>query len=97
MKLKLGRKRRELTEEETESPSISAETLAGLLDIKRHTVPEGFTEVETYPLKAPFSYASIVQSEDTGTYLYIVDELLMTKEENDLFHRMRNILEYEFL
>ena len=67
MKLKLGRKRRELTEEETESPSISAETLAGLLDIKRHTVPEGFTEVETYPLKAPFSYASIVQSEDTGT------------------------------
>jgi flagellar protein FlaI len=95
MKLKLGRKRRELTEEETESPSISAETLAGLLDLKRHTVPEGFTEVETYPLKAPFSYASIVQSEDTGTYLYIVDELLMTKEENDLFHRMRNILEYE--
>jgi hypothetical protein len=37
--------------------------------------------VETYPLKAPFSYASIVQNEATSELLYIVDELPLEKEE----------------
>ena len=80
---------------EEEAAGISREMLAGYLDLKNWTVPEGYSEVETYPLKAPFSYAVIVQEEETGAYLYIVDELSLTKEENDLFFRMRNILEFE--
>jgi flagellar protein FlaI len=95
MKMKLLKKgKKEASEDEAES-GISEETLAGYLNLKRFTVPEGYVEVETYPLKAPFSYASIVQNEDTGVYLYVVDELSLTKEESDLFFRLRNILEYE--
>lgn len=80
---------------EEETPGVSREMLAGYLDLKNWTVPEGYTEIETYPLKAPFSYATIVQEEETGAYLYIVDELSLTKEENELFSRMKNILEFE--
>lgn len=93
MKVKL--KKKETYEEQEADLGVSEETLAGYLNLKRLTVPEGYAEVETYPLKAPFSYASIVQNEDTGVYLYIVDELLLTKEENDLYFRLKNILEYE--
>ncbi|MFQ6068535.1 MAG: type II/IV secretion system ATPase subunit [Candidatus Bathyarchaeia archaeon] len=96
MKLKLGKKEKKETHEEEETAfGVSEETLAGYLNLKRWTVPEGYVEVETYPLKAPFSYASIVQNEETGTYLYVVDELPLTKEENDLFFKVKNILEYE--
>ncbi len=94
MKLKLQKKGKEKLEEE-EADAVSEETLAGYLNLKRWTVPEGYAEVETYPLKAPFSYASVVQNEDTGVYFYIIDELPLAKEETDLFFRMRNILEYE--
>lgn len=96
MKVRLRKKRKGKTQEEEKTKfSISEEDLAGYLNLKRWTVPEGYAETETYPLKAPFSYAFIVQNEETGAYLYIVDELPLTKEENDLFFRMRNISEYE--
>jgi flagellar protein FlaI len=96
MKLNLKKKvNHETSQQQEQEFGVSEETLAGYLNLKKWTVPEGYVEVETYPLKAPFSYASIVQHEDTGTFLYIIDELLLTKEENDLFHRMKNILEYE--
>jgi len=74
---------------------ISEEDLIGLLKVKRWRLPEGYAEVETYALKPPFSYACIAQNEDTAEYLYIVDELPLTKEEKEAFERMRNILEYE--
>ncbi|TET57298.1 secretion system protein E [Candidatus Bathyarchaeota archaeon] len=95
MKLSVQKRRKKEPSEKKEKFGISEETLAGYLDLRRWTVPEGYEEVETYPLKAPFSYASIVRSEDTGTYLYIVDELLLSREETDLFLRLRNILDYE--
>ncbi len=95
MKVKLHKKKQRREIEERPDLSVSEETLAGYLDLKRFTVPEGCSEVETYPLKAPYSYASIVQDEETGVHFYIVDELSLTKEENDLFFRMKNILEYE--
>ncbi len=96
MKLKLRKKgKKEENDENEEAIDISEEALAGYLNLNRWTVPEGYVEVETYPLRPPFSYASIVQNEETGVYLYVVDELLLTKEENDIFFRMKNILEYE--
>ena len=96
MKVKLRKKRKKESSKEEEADfGVSEETLAGYLNLKRWTVPEGYVEVETYPLKAPFSYACIVQNEDTGVYLYVVDELPLTKEETDISFRMKNILEYE--
>jgi flagellar protein FlaI len=79
-----------VVEEET-----SAEDLAGYLGIQGCRVPEGYTQIESYPLKAPFSYAWIFQSETEMSYLYVVDELSMTKEEKETYKRLRNILEYE--
>lgn len=58
-------------------------------------VPEGYTHVESYPLKPPFSYAWIFQKENEPSYLYVVDELPLTREEKETYKRLRNILEYE--
>ena len=89
-KLKPRKKR----EREEKDEGVSQEALAGYLDIEGWTVPEGYFEVETYPLKPPFSYAAIVQNEDTAEYLYIVNELILKKKEIEAYNRMRNILEY---
>ncbi|UCG36686.1 MAG: type II/IV secretion system ATPase subunit [Candidatus Bathyarchaeota archaeon] len=97
MKLKLKKKGKRDTLKDESDFSVSEEALAGFLNLKRAAVPEGYEEAESYPLNAPFSYASIVQNEDTGTFLYIVDELLLSKDERDLLLRMNNILEYELL
>jgi flagellar protein FlaI len=78
-----------------EEENTSTEDLAGYLGIQGCRVPEGYTQVESYPLKAPFSYAWIFQSETETGYLYVVDELTMTREERDTYKRLRNILEYE--
>jgi len=92
-KPKLDRKNKKQEENASEEPPV--ETLVGYLGLKRRGAPEGYTEVETYPLKPPFSYASIVQSEATTELLYIVDELPLEKEEKEGFDRMKNVFEYE--
>jgi flagellar protein FlaI len=66
-----------------------------LLDVKKWSVPEGYVEIEYYPLKSPFSYAAIVQDEETLEYLYVLDELPLTKNEREGYFRLRNVLEYE--
>ncbi|MEM2916800.1 MAG: type II/IV secretion system ATPase subunit [Candidatus Bathyarchaeia archaeon] len=88
--LKIGKNK----EDRRDAESL-AEDLIGYLDIKKWGAPEGYVEVETYPLKPPFSYACIVQNEETSEYLYVVDELPLTNEERGAFYRMKNILEYE--
>lgn len=90
--MKLGKSKKEQVEEKEE---ISTADLAGYLGIQGCKLPEGYTQVESYSLKAPFSYAWIFQNETDLSYLYIVDELPMTKEEKDTYKRLRNILEYE--
>ena len=87
-----GKKKKEEVEEKEK---ISSEDLAGYLGIQGCRVPEGYIQVESYPLKPPFSYAWIFQDESEGGYLYVVDELTMTKEEREAYKRLRNILEYE--
>ncbi|MEM4247493.1 MAG: type II/IV secretion system ATPase subunit, partial [Candidatus Woesearchaeota archaeon] len=52
-------------------------------------------QIESYPLKPPYSYAWIFQEEAEGSFFYVVDELAMTKEERESYKRLRNILEYE--
>jgi len=78
---------RDLMKEEAE--------LAGFMEVQKWSVPEGYVEVEYYPLKPPFSYAAIIQNEETLEYLYVLDELPLTKEEREGYFRLRNILEFE--
>jgi len=94
MKLKRKKRKRDNKGEEADQ-DLPEETLAGYLDIKRRKAPEGYFEAESYPLKPPFSYASIAQNEDTAEYLYIVDELPLSLEEREVYARMKNVLEYE--
>ena len=81
--------------QEAQKNELTQEDLVGYLNLHRWGVPEGFFEVETYPLKPPFSYACIVQNEDTIEYLYIVDELPLDREEKDSYNKLKNVLEYE--
>jgi flagellar protein FlaI len=69
--------------------------LIGLLEVKKWSVPEGFVEVEYYPLNPPFSYAAVVQNNETLEYLYVLDELSLARDEWNSYFRLRNILEYE--
>jgi len=69
--------------------------LTEFLDVKKRSVPEGYVEIENYPLKPPFSYAAVVQNEDTLEYLYVLDELPLSWDEREGYFRWRNILEYE--
>jgi len=93
--MKLKKERAGKRAEDGASEGMPSEALVGSLGLKHHGTPEGYNELETYPLKPPFSYASIVQSEVTSELLYIIDELPLEKEEIEAFDRMRNILEYE--
>jgi flagellar protein FlaI len=90
--VKLGKKKNEevIGEEKT-----SDEDLIGYLGIQGCRVPEGYMQVESYPLKPPFSYAWIFQDESEGGYFYVVDELTMTSEERDAYKQLKNTLEFE--
>jgi flagellar protein FlaI len=71
------------------------EELVAYLGIQGYQVPEGYTQVENYPLNAPYSYAWVFQDETEGSYFYVVDELPMSREEREAYKRLKGILEYE--
>jgi flagellar protein FlaI len=81
--------------EERKEKEISEEEIIGYLGIQGCRIPEGHTQIESYPLNPPFSYAWIFQDESNGSYFYVVDELTMMKEERKAYKRLKNILEYE--
>jgi flagellar protein FlaI len=89
--MKLGKKK-EVIEEKKRT---SEDELVGYLGIQGCNVPEGYIQIENYPLKAPFSYAWIFQDEMNGSYFYVVDELSMNMEERESYKQLKNILEYE--
>jgi flagellar protein FlaI len=96
MKFSLKLHKPELKGEEDFKEMMKGEgQLVEFLDVKKWSVPEGYAEIEYYPLKPPFSYAAIIQNEETLEHLYVLDELPLTKEERDGYFRLRNILEYE--
>lgn len=95
MKLRSKQDKRKGKHDKNRLEEPPAETVIGYLGLKRKGAPEGYSEVETYPLKPPFSYASIVQNDLTAELLYIIDELPLEKGESEAYKHMRNILEYE--
>ena len=90
--MKLGKKKQEEIQQEKKA---SDEEMITYLGIQGYQVPEGYIQIESYPLNAPFSYAWIFQDESDGSYFYVIDELPMTKTEREQFYRLKNILEYE--
>jgi archaeal flagellar protein FlaI len=90
--MKLGKKNKVEIQKKQETPD---EELVAYLGIQGYQVPEGFTQIESYPLNPPFSYAWVFQDESEGSYFYVVDDLPMSKKERDSFKRLKNILEYE--
>ncbi len=90
--MKRGKNKQEETSQEKK---VSDEELITYLGIQGYQVPEGYIQVESYPLNAPFSYAWIFQDEADGGYFYVIDELPMSKTEREQFLRLKNILEYE--
>jgi len=87
------RKKKRIQEEKDEG--VPRETLLGVLGINRWRVPEGYQEVENYPLRAPFSYCIVARNEQTSERLYIVDELPMNLDEREVFTKIRGLLERE--
>ena len=79
----------------TEDAAKNEGEIIELLEVKKWSVPEGYVEIEYYPLKSPFSYAAIVQDEDTLEYLYVLDELPLGKNEREGYWALRNVVEYE--
>jgi flagellar protein FlaI len=91
LKTKLGKKKEETEEEKRPTE----EEIIGYLGIQGCRIPEGYTQVESYPLQPPFSYAWIFQDDSEGNYFYVVDELSMNMKERESFNQLKNILEYE--
>jgi len=96
MKFSLKLKKNKSEKEENAEEMMKKEgEIVEFLDVKKWSIPDGYAEVEYYPLNPPFSYAAVVQNDETLEYLYILDELPLTGEERDGYFRLRNILEYE--
>ncbi len=89
---KLGKKKKDEIPINQEAPD---EELIAHLGIQGYSVPEGFSQIESYPLNPPFSYAWIFQDEIDGGFFYVVDELPMSRDERDSYKRLKSILEYE--
>jgi hypothetical protein len=81
MKLSLKPQKNPSKKEEFQEMMGLEGELVEFLDVKKWSVPEGYAEVEYYPLKPPFSYAAIVQNLETLEHLYVLDELPLTREE----------------
>jgi flagellar protein FlaI len=81
--------------QEEKDEGVPRDTLLGVLGMNRWRVPEGYQEVENYPLRAPFSYCIIARNERSSERLYIVDELPMDMDERAVFTKLQGLLEKE--
>jgi len=63
-----------------------------LSELKNET-PKGSKLIEKYPLKPPFSYANIIQNQDTGSITYQVDETKLNQSEQIIYNQLYQLIE----
>jgi flagellar protein FlaI len=61
-------------------------------ELKNET-PTGSILVEKYPLKAPFSYANIIQNQETGSLSYQIDETKLNQAEQVIYNQLYQLIE----
>ncbi|MCE9616786.1 MAG: type II/IV secretion system ATPase subunit [Nitrosarchaeum sp.] len=54
---------------------------------------KGTTVIENYPLKAPFSYANILQDQENGSISYQVDETKLNQSEQVIYNQLYRLIE----
>lgn len=89
--------RRKKKQREDRDQGVPKEVLLGALGIRRWKVPEGYREVESFPLRPPFSYCIIAQNDQTSEHLYIIDELPLDMREKEVYDRLQAVLEKELV
>jgi len=95
MKLRLFKGRKGGRKAERKEEEVPAEVLLGALNLRIRRIPEGYREVESYPLTPPFSYAIIAQNSETADYLYLLDETPLDLREREAYLRVKELLEEE--
>ncbi|MCV0392265.1 MAG: type II/IV secretion system ATPase subunit [Nitrosopumilus sp.] len=61
-------------------------------ELKNET-PTGSILLEKYPLKAPFSYANIIQNQETGSLSYQIDETKLSQSEQVIYNQLYQLIE----
>ena len=61
-------------------------------ELKNET-PAGSILLEKYPLKAPFSYANIIQNQDSGSVSYQIDEIKLSQSEQVTYNQLYQLIE----
>jgi len=61
-------------------------------ELKNET-PKGSKLIEKYPLKPPFSYANIIQDQNTGSITYQVDETKLNQSEQIIYNQLYQLIE----
>ena len=54
----------------------------------QNETPKGSKLIEKYALKAPFSYANIIQNQETGSISYQVDETQLNQSEKTIYNQL---------
>lgn len=63
-----------------------------LSDLQNQT-QKGSIVIENYPLKAPFSYANILQDQESGSISYQVDETKLNQSEQVIYNQLYRLIE----
>ena len=87
----LGNKKIKLPERKDEG--VPGEALLGVLGMRRYRIPEGYKEIQKYPLNPPFSYCIISSDTQTSDHLYVIDELALSMDEREALEKVREVLE----
>ncbi|MFQ5781586.1 MAG: type II/IV secretion system ATPase subunit [Nitrosopumilus sp.] len=58
-----------------------------------HETPKGTKLIEKYSLKAPFSYANIIQDQNTGSISYQIDEIKLNQSEKIIYNQLYRLIE----